>query len=271
MWDAPNDPQIYGQLRLDARPIVAFVEAARAHGHHVTPTHLVGRAVAHVLDRHPDLDVRIVGGRAYPRPSVEVFFITAVGGGHDLSGVKVARASRKSVYEIAAEVERRARALKAGDDPGFAKSKRLTDTLPPSVLRVALRAITWVTTTHGVPLPALGLEASPFGGAMITSVGMFGLPAGFAPLARLYGVPMVVAVGEIADEPVAEGGRVVVRPMLPIAATLDHRYLDGWHVGQVMATFREYLAAPARFEPDLARQEDVDADRPSVAPPGRVS
>jgi pyruvate dehydrogenase E2 component (dihydrolipoamide acetyltransferase) len=271
MWRPPNDPQIYGQMDLDATPIVAFLAKARARGHKLTPTHVVGRAVAHVLDKVPDLNVRIVGANAYPRPSVDIFFITAVGGGSDLSGVKVVRASRKSVYEIATELDRRARKLKHGEDAGFARSKHLMDNLPGPLLRVALRAATWLATTHAIPVPLLGLEACPFGSAMVTSVGMFGLPAGFAPIAWMYEVPLLIMVGEITDKPVAVNGRVEVRPILPIGATLDHRFVDGWHVSHVMTAFREYLAAPERFEPDLARQEDADADRPSVPPSQRVS
>src|SRR5690349_19402281 len=96
VWRAPSDPQIYGTLEVDASALVAFVERSRAAGQAVTLTHLVGRGLAHAFEKVPDLNVRLVGGRMVPRPSVDVFFITAVGGGHDLSGVKVVRANEKS-------------------------------------------------------------------------------------------------------------------------------------------------------------------------------
>jgi pyruvate dehydrogenase E2 component (dihydrolipoamide acetyltransferase) len=89
MWRAPDDPQIYGSLDIEARPVSAYIQRARAAGHHVTPTHLVGRALAHCLVEVPELNARIRRGRARPRSSVDVFFITAVDGGHDLSGVKI--------------------------------------------------------------------------------------------------------------------------------------------------------------------------------------
>jgi pyruvate/2-oxoglutarate dehydrogenase complex dihydrolipoamide acyltransferase (E2) component len=43
-------------------------------------------------------------------------------------------------------------------------------------------------------------------------------------------------------------GRVVARRVLPLTATIDHRYVDGWHVSQAMTAFREYLAEPTRYE-----------------------
>lgn len=249
MWHAPDDPQIFGALDLDARPVLAFIERQRAAGHRITPTHLVGRAIAHTLDEVPELNIRIRGGRAYPRPSIDVFFITAVAGGHDLSGVKVENAFGKPAVEIADELAMRAKAMKTGNDREFSRSKQLMDALPPRLLRIALRATAFLTEQLQLDLPMLGLRRAPFGSAMVSSVGMFGLPHGFAPLAWMYDVPLLVLVGEITEKPVVENGKVVARAMLPITATIDHRYADGWHVSRLLTAFREYLEDPAAFEP----------------------
>ena len=249
MWQEPNDPQIFGAIELDAGPVRAFVDAARAAGHRVTPTHLVSRAVAHALAKVPDLNTRISLGRVIPRETVDVFIITAVESGRDLSGVKISRADEKSVFEVARELAERARALKDRQDPTFAKTKKLFDRLPMPALKAALRLSSWVTGVLDVDIKSLGVEHSPFGSALITSVGMFGLPMGFAPLAWMYKVPLLVLIGEIADKPVAIEGKVLVRPMLPITATIDHRYVDGFHISQLLHHFRAYLADPAAFEP----------------------
>lgn len=251
MWDAPNDPQIYGTLEMPAGPLLDFMAGARAAGHHVTPTHLVGRAVAHGLASVPDLNVRLHGGRAIPRASVEVFFLTAVEGGHDLSGVKVEHADEKSAVELSRELDRRSRILKQKHDPTFNRVKRLMDTLPHPLLRAALRITCFVANELDRDFKAVGVERSPFGSAMVTSVGMFGLPHGFAPLSWMYPVPVMVLVGEIADKPVAIEGKVEVRPIIPICATMDHRYMDGWHISQLLAHFKQYLADPRAFEPAL--------------------
>jgi pyruvate dehydrogenase E2 component (dihydrolipoamide acetyltransferase) len=65
----------------------------------------------------------------------------------------------------------------------------------------------------------------------------------------MYDVPLLVLVGEITWKPVVVGDKVEPMPMLPITATIDHRYVDGWHLSKAMAAFRDYLAAPERFEP----------------------
>ena len=89
------------------------------------------------------------------------------------------------------------------------------------------------------------------GSAMVSSVGMLGLPRGFAPLAWMYDVPVLVLVGEITQQPVVVAGRVEVRDVLPITATIDHRYVDGWQIAKLMRAFRDYLATPQQFEPAI--------------------
>lgn len=250
MWRAPNDPQIYGTLDVDATAINAFIERATARGQHLTVTHLVGRAVAQALVKVPDLNVRIVGTRAIPRRSVDIFFITAVGHGHDLSGVKVPHVDRLSAFEVASELDRRARELKGGKDPEFLRAKSMMDALPKPLLRLALRSTKAVAETLDFDVPPLGVHRNPFGSAMITSVGMFGLPQGFAPLTWMYGVPLLVLVGELTERALVIDHQVVARPVLPLTATIDHRYVDGWHVSHALAAFRGYLEAPERFEPE---------------------
>lgn len=223
MWDAPDDPQIFGSLEVDARPMLALIQRARASGRRVTPTHVVGRAIAHALVKVPDLNVRISHGKAYPRDSVEVFFITAVERGHDLSGVKIRDVDRKSVFDVAEELARKSSALKRGEDREFTRTKKLMDALPPTLLRGAIRVTAWLTEELGLDLPGVGLHKTPFGSAMITSVGMFGIPQGFAPLAWMYDVPLIILVGEVTQKPVVVDGKIEIRDILPVTATIDRK------------------------------------------------
>jgi pyruvate/2-oxoglutarate dehydrogenase complex dihydrolipoamide acyltransferase (E2) component len=251
MWPPPNDPQIYGALDIDAEKALRFIEDVRAHGKRITPTHLVGRAVGLALRAVPDLNVRIVGTRALPRPSIDVFFITAVESGRDLSGVKLRSIDSMSAVDVGEALGARARKLMAGHDSEVQRTKSWTDRLPRSALRAALHTSALLTERFQLEVPGLALHRSPFGSAMITSVGMFGLPQGFAPLSWMYDVPLLVLVGEIVERPVVVNHQVVARPVIPITATIDHRYVDGFHISGAMAALRGYLEDPAAMEPAL--------------------
>ncbi|HXJ65262.1 MAG TPA: 2-oxo acid dehydrogenase subunit E2 [Actinomycetota bacterium] len=258
MWGPPDDPQVYGILEFDATPLLALIERGRAAGYPVTPTHLVGRAVANALKDVPDFNVRIKGSKVIPRDTVDVFFIAAVEGGKELSGVKIERSDEKSVFEIAQELRERATQMKQGDDKEFAKTKKNIARMPKRLLRPSMRFSAYLTNTRNRDVKALGVKKQPFGSAMITSIGMFGIPQGFAPLARFYGMPLLVLVGEIQDKPLAIDGQVVIRPVISLTATIDHRYADGWHISQLIKPFRAYMEDPASFEPDPTPPSGTD-------------
>jgi len=251
-WGPPTDPQFYGDLELDAGALLRYEEEARSRsGAHLTMTHLIGRAVAHGLAEVPALRVRLARGREHDRDSVDVFFIVTTGSGQELTGVKVAGADRKSAVEIAREVSRRCAAIGAGDDPDLGRGKDLLARLPPRVLRVALHLGAWLTSDLNLDLGRVGMPRQAFGGAMITSVGMWGIGHAYSPLAHYYRVPLLVLVGAVEQRPAVVDGEVVARPMLTLTATFDHRYVDGFHAAQFATAVRSYCESPARFEPPL--------------------
>jgi pyruvate dehydrogenase E2 component (dihydrolipoamide acetyltransferase) len=121
--------------------------------------------------------------------------------------------------------------------------------LPRWLLRAAIRFCAWLTSDLNLDLPKLGLPRQAFGSAMITSVGMWDVSTAYSPLAAYYRVPVLLLVGTVESRPVAHAGSVVVRPMMTLTATFDHRYVDGLQASQFAAAIREYCAHPEKFEP----------------------
>jgi pyruvate/2-oxoglutarate dehydrogenase complex dihydrolipoamide acyltransferase (E2) component len=267
IWDAPSDPQIYGAVDVDAGAMLSFIQGAKQTGAHVTPTHLVGRAVGRALAEVPALNVRLVGGRAIPRESVDVFFITATRRGHDLSGVKIRDIDFKSARLVAAELSAESQRLRDGDDQALARAKGRLEALPRPLARAVLRVAAWAAGDHALTLPGLGVEGSPFGSAIVSSVGMFGLPMGFAPIAWMYRVPLLVLVGKITERVVAVDGNVRVRPMLSLGVTVDHRYVDGSELGAALSALERYLCCPSNYESDSTDGGRTDD---TLAPVGRA-
>jgi pyruvate dehydrogenase E2 component (dihydrolipoamide acetyltransferase) len=255
-WDLPGDPQIYGDLEIDATHLLAFVDdARRASGVHVTVTHLVGKALAHALGEHPDLNVSLYRGRFRPRESVDIFFVASIAGGQEVSGVKIVGADRKPVVEIAEELGRKVERIRAGGEAEVGQSQSVLDSTPFWLLGPLLRFVTWLTADMNRDLKRLGLPRQAFGSAMVTSVGMFGVQKAYGPLAPLYRIPILALVSEVTEKAVVRDGEIVARPILTVTATMDHRYLDGSHAARLARSVRAYLEDPSAFEdlptPDL--------------------
>jgi len=248
VWGWPKDPQIYGGMDFDAVPVLEAVRTLReSTGTRVTTTHLVTRAIALALKENPSINTRLARGRFHQRYTVDVFVIVAAEGGGDLSGVKVRRADEKKAPEIARDMEARLEAARTGKGE-LDKAKRLMEILPPRILGWSLRLSAFLTSNLRWNMPGLGMPREAFGGAMVTNVGVFGITEGWAPLSPIYRVPIIVLIGEIETRPWVVGDRVEPRPVLPLMATIDHRWVDGYGISGFVETFKKYMANPLAYE-----------------------
>jgi pyruvate/2-oxoglutarate dehydrogenase complex dihydrolipoamide acyltransferase (E2) component len=89
-----------------------------------------------------------------------------------------------------------------------------------------------------------GMPKNAFGGACVTNIGSLGLDTAYVPVVPYTRVPIWVAPGEIADEPVVEDGAVVPGRVMRINATFDHRFIDGYHAMVLSRTLRRVLENP---------------------------
>jgi pyruvate dehydrogenase E2 component (dihydrolipoamide acetyltransferase) len=271
-WVKPNDPTCYGTLALDAGPAKAYLAKIRAEtGVKATITHLVGRAVALAIRDTPEINGRIVGRRLLQRDTVDLFFQAVVDDAGDLSGAKIDRCDEKDVHQIAGALQERVERIRARRDPMFQKSKSTVDKLPRFILGPTIRFMSYLSNDRGWDLSALQLPPDQFGSAMITSVGMFGIDLGYAPIFPLANTPLVILVGEIKDTPVAgageKAGQVVLKPTINLNVSFDHRFIDGFHAGRMARSVRRYFEAPEAFTVDkLADKPQARGQLPGHAP-----
>jgi pyruvate dehydrogenase E2 component (dihydrolipoamide acetyltransferase) len=80
------------------------------------------------------------------------------------------------------------------------------------------------------------------GSLTISNLGMFGVEQFTAVLNPPQA--MVLAVASIKDRVVPFGGNPVVRPMMTVVLTVDHRALDGAEAAAFLQTLTEILEEP---------------------------
>jgi pyruvate dehydrogenase E2 component (dihydrolipoamide acetyltransferase) len=89
-------------------------------------------------------------------------------------------------------------------------------------------------------LTAQDLEGGTF---TISNLGMFGIEQFVAVINPPQAA--ILAVGATVDTPVARGGEVVVRPMLTMTLTVDHRAVDGAAGADFLRTVKQFVEEPA--------------------------
>jgi pyruvate dehydrogenase E2 component (dihydrolipoamide acetyltransferase) len=276
-WDAPREGNIYGKLTVDIDEALAYIAWLREQtGEKVTITHLVGKATALALAQSPGLNGVIRFGRYVQRKTVDIGYLVALEEGRNLAKAKIERLDEKSVVDVAKELRALAAKLHRGEDDTFKKTQGPINLLPTQLLKPLLKVTGYLSAVLGISVPALGLEAYPFGSCIITNVGVFGLDEGFAPPTPFAHVPVYVLVGAVKEAAVVRDGAIVVRKQLTLCATIDHRYMDGAQGGVLARVVRDVLENPWQLEgregppaqlPDHAAAEPADAavEAPSPA------
>jgi 2-oxoglutarate dehydrogenase E2 component (dihydrolipoamide succinyltransferase) len=89
------------------------------------------------------------------------------------------------------------------------------------------------------------MEEMKGGTFTITNGGVFGslisTPIINAPQTGILGMH------KIEERPIAEKGQVVIRPMMYIALSYDHRVIDGKDSVQFLVSVKSFLEDPVRF------------------------
>lgn len=267
-WGNPSEGNIYGKLTLDVSEALAYLDHVReTTGEKVTITHLVGKACAVALKQAPTLNGYIRLGEFIPHESADIAFLVALEGGTNLAKAKVCRVEHKSVVDIARELRELAGHLHGGRDVKFNKTQDPVRSLPTWLLKPTLWATGVLTSSFGMSLPALGLEAFPFGSCIVTSVGMFGVDEGFAPPTPFARVPVYVLVGAIREMPAVVDGQVVVQKQITITTTIDHRFVDGAQIGVMANAVRAVFANPWSLDGLSGRPTGGEAQGPDGAAP----
>jgi pyruvate/2-oxoglutarate dehydrogenase complex dihydrolipoamide acyltransferase (E2) component len=246
-WRPSQDGRIYTRAEIDAGPMIEYAaRLSEETGERITITHVAGRAVALALRAVPQFNARVVLGRVLPKQQVDVSFAVDIRGGDDLAPVTVRAADTKPVAEIAAETSGGAGRVREGADRPFRTSNRWVRFVPWFALRPALAvASVW---TGGVGRGAFGQPGFPLGSAFISNVGSLGLDEGLLAPLPLARCSVYVCLGAVRDRPVVADGVVVIRPVLVVTATADHRIVDGAHAAQLAAFLREAFADPAALD-----------------------
>jgi pyruvate/2-oxoglutarate dehydrogenase complex dihydrolipoamide acyltransferase (E2) component len=260
MWNAPNDPHIYGFLDVDATRVLALIERYEQRtGAHLSVTHVVARATALLLARHPEVNCKVGWANILQRSQVDLFCQVSTDGGKDLSGAKISEADKLSMAELAQALRDAASNIRQGKDPAFERSRNLFRALPLWGLRLTLWMLNLLNNKLNLHLPRQGMPRDAFGSAMVTSVGMLGVDTGFAPFTPIARCPMILTVTRIKKRPWVVDDEVVARPVLRLCGTFDHRIIDGYHAGKLCAELEELMYEPEGLLTD-AEREAWDAD-----------
>lgn len=247
-WDAPRGPEIYGQLDVDIEKALQWREAQAGDGPKITPLHMVAKAMGVAMGRHPDLNGFIRFGRIYLRNDVDTFIQVMTEGKEgrtDLTGVRVSGVDHKSAVQIAEEAAAQVARARDKKDLDVQKTANLINKMPGIIVRWLMNFIAFISYTLNIRMP--GIPKDPFAGCMISNIGSLGMDTAFAPLVPYSRCPIVILLGQAKPRPVVIDDQIVIRRIVRLNATIDHRFCDGALLSKMVKTIGEVFDAPEKY------------------------
>ncbi|MCF7805137.1 MAG: 2-oxo acid dehydrogenase subunit E2 [Candidatus Marinimicrobia bacterium] len=255
VYTPPSDARIYGTVEADVTEVTEYITAQRKQGNKLTMTHFVAAAIARTIyEDIPGINCFIRRGKVVMRDDAEVFVSVALERGKDMTGVLVPKTQVLSVSEIAEYLYEEVQKKRSGEDTGAESFKSTLAKIPWPFRRPVFLFVKWWMYDLGFKLPFLDAPRDPFGSVLLSNIGTHGLSTGMAALFPIGKVPAVLVMGKVTKKPVVIRDKVVIRSMMPLTATMDHRVMDGAQAGALARGIKrrlrhpETLDQPASFE-----------------------
>ena len=254
-WQKAYDPSVYGTMEIRMDKAMDYIAKYReATGKRLTVTHLIAKATAMCFQRCPDANAVIRFNRIYLRKVIGVFMqvvMTDEGADKvDLSGATIYEVEKLSLGEIVDQVEAKVDKVRKRQDPALEGTRSSFKKMPNFILNAFLKVLGFLSFDLNLDLRWAGVPKDPFGSVMITNIGSIGLNQAYVPLVPYSHVPILLATGNVVEQPVVEDGKLAIGKVMKINATFDHRIIDGFHASIMSKTLKEFLENPfEKFDP----------------------
>ncbi len=254
IYTTPTDSRVYGTLDIDVTEARRFMQKRRESGVKITMVHIatavLARAVAFDV---PEMNCFIRRGGVVGRERLDVMVPVAMGD-EGVTSVIVEDAHAKTVTSIAGEISSKARRARGGDETRAAQNKYMLNRVPWPLRRPVFRLLKWITVDMGIEIRSLGLSANSFGSFVVSDIGSHGLSTGMTSLMPAAKVPAVIVLGKLEEKPVVRNGEIVIRSILPLTGTFDHRIVDGAQIGKLARGIKRNFRKPDWLDEEPAEE-----------------
>ncbi len=252
-WRTAKDPTVYSKFEVDIEPTLKVIkEHNEQNNTNININHVVGKVIAKILNEVPELNGMIRGSKIYLRDSVHLNYLVNVPHETEKKSLRKASLSSCSVHNaetlkidaIAKIMEERVNIARNKEDPYINSNMSMFNIMPWWIVKYYLNFASWLIYGLNINLGLFGVPKDPFGSVIITNVGSLGIKHAYAPLVPYTRSPLLITIGAIHKKPWVIDDQVVVREILPLYITYDHRFVDGVHAASMVKIATELFNNP---------------------------
>jgi len=261
IYRPPVDSRTYGTLDVDITYLLEYLEKQKQQGTDLTLTQVVAAAVGRALGADiPELNAYVKRGKVVPRDNVAVFIAVNIPDINEMTGFPVKNIDKKGLKEISEEIRARVEKARTRIEQGATKNKNMLAGIPWPLRTWVFKLIRFISVGLAMRMKFIGVDPGSFGSAMLSNIGTHGLQYGFAALLPASNLPIVIVMGAAQKKPVVVNDEIVIRTMLPVAGTFDHRIVDGSQGGKLAKAVSKYLHKPELLEKGMDSAENLNKE-----------
>jgi hypothetical protein len=178
------------------------------------------------LHQAPFANGAITFGQFYPYTGVKITTLVAVGK-KNLSGVTIHNCQSLSLKEIRSKANPKIKEIKTDRFEEHNQQMKLTFPLPTFIVSFLLQTASFVSYYLRLSLKIFRVKKHSFGTILLTNITNMKYYNSFAPLVNFTNAIMVAVICKPKEEVVVENDNMVIRKMMNLKVTFDHRYADG--------------------------------------------
>jgi pyruvate/2-oxoglutarate dehydrogenase complex dihydrolipoamide acyltransferase (E2) component len=227
LWGRPESPSCFCTLDLNCEIIDKFIDSynKKNPNNHITYTHFFMKLMGKSLYKSPSANGAIIFGQFYPYTGVKITTLVAVGK-RNLSGVTVHNCQSLTFNEIRDKTNPAIKQIKNDKYEEHNQQMKLTFSLPTFVVSFLLQLASFASYFLRLSIKIFRVKKHSFGTILLTNVSEMKYYNSFAPLVNFTNAIMVTTICKPKDEVVVENDQMVIRKMLKLKITFDHRYAD---------------------------------------------
>lgn len=244
IYKKPIDSKIYGMVELDVTELEKYVAKKRKEGVKTTLTYLLTLIIGRALRQEvPELNTYLKRGKIVQRDQVDGTVSVLLPGGQ-MGSVKVENADQLTTDEISEKIGRSIANSRKGNENDAMQSKSMLANVPWPFRSWLFKLYRTITINWGISLPMIGLDSNSFGSYVVSNIGTVGLDTGFGSLLPSSNISFIMILGTVNKKPVVLNDEVVVRKIMWLSSTLDHRVVDGSHGGRLFRVIKKLVKNP---------------------------
>ena len=253
------DPTIVWGTTVDVSALEQFISNQRKQtGVMISHAHVLLRAVTESIHRNPLLNRRVIGRKVFQYDGVHVTMPMLETRSGEVNVVFLKEAEKMSLTDISRRMweEAREAAVRSSSAQRTRRNgtwvQKIKSSLPRFLYLQIIHKLAWLgfSLSNRFRCPTWVFEDMNGANAFVNYLGFPGAPpmTSYKPsLLPTNSFSVSVTMGATQQQPVAEIGTVVVRPMAPVYIRVDHRLVNGHQTARFVSTLRNLLLNPEQL------------------------